>query len=177
MNSRKDCSSIALAALPGHSRKKPVKIGKERLRLNIIAIVHAIMRSIKRVDFELFYTTDPRNTDRPKHETCDKTVRVYKKLTIDNLQNYCLGTRYGARLRSRLCRRLSISLVRYRHGLEKFLEHHFIPIRRRFNSHDLPTDLLRVQDPFFFGEEGRSFRQETSMAWHGLFLCGRSSLI
>ena len=70
--------------------------------------------------------------------------------TIDNLQNYCLGTRYGARLRSRLCRRLSISLVRYRHGLEKFLEHHFIPIRRRFNSHDLPTDLLRVQDPFFF---------------------------
>ena len=69
---------------------------------------------------------------------------------IDNLQNYCLGTRYGARLRSRLCRRLSISLVRYRHGLEKFLEHHFIPIRRRFNPHDLPTDLLRVQDPFFF---------------------------
>ena len=69
---------------------------------------------------------------------------------IDNLQNYCLGTRYGARSRSRLCRRLSISLVRYRHGLEKFLEHHFIPIRRRFNPHDLPTDLLRVQDPFFF---------------------------
>ena len=31
-----------------------------------------------------------------------------------------------------VCRRLSISLVRYRHGLEKFLEHHFIPIRRRF---------------------------------------------
>ena len=84
---------------------------------------------------------------------------------------------YGARSRSRLCRRLPISLVRYRHGLEKFLEHHFIPIRRRFNPHDLPTDLLRVQDPFFFGEEGRSFRQETSMAWHGLFLCGRSSLI
>ena len=54
---------------------------------------------------------------------------------------------------------------------------HFLPIRRRFNAHDLPTDLLRVQDRFFFGEEGRSFRQETSMAWHGLFLCGRSSLI
>ena len=57
----------------------------------------------------------------------------------------------------------------------KFLEHHFIPIRRRFNPHDLllvPTDLLLVQDPFFVGEEGRSFRQETSMAWHGLFLCG-----
>ena len=69
---------------------------------------------------------------------------------IDNLQNYCLGTRYGARSRSRLCRRLSISLVRNRHGLEKFLEHHFIPIPRRFNPHDLPTDLLRVQDPFFF---------------------------
>ena len=84
---------------------------------------------------------------------------------IDNLQNYCLGTRYGARSRSRLCRRLSISLVRYRRGLEKFLEHHFIPIRRRFNPHDLPTDLLRVQDPFFFGEEGRSFRQETTV--HG----------
>ena len=26
------------------------------------------------------------------------------------------------------------SLVRYRHGLEKFLEHHFIPIRRRFKA-------------------------------------------
>ena len=82
MNSRKDCSSIALAALPGHSRKKPVKIGKETLRLNIIAIDHAIIRSIKRVDFELFYPTAPRNTDRPKHETCDKTARVYKKLTF-----------------------------------------------------------------------------------------------
>ena len=68
---------------------------------------------------------------------------------IDNLQNYCLGTRYGARSRSRLYRRLSF--VRYRHGLEKFLEHHFIPIRRRVNLHDLPTDLLRVQDPFFRG--------------------------
>ena len=110
------------------------------------------------------------------HSSADPTW-IRKWLGIDNLQNYCLGTRYGARSRSRLCRRLSISLVRYRHGLEKFLEHHFIPIRRRFNPHDLPTDLLRVQDPFFFGEEGRSFRQETSMAWHGLFLCGRSSLI
>ena len=105
------------------------------------------------------------------------TKACESRLYIDNLQNYCLGTRYGARSRSRLCRRLSISLVRYRHGLEKFLEHHFIPIRRRFNPHDPPTDLLRVQDPFFFGEERRSFRQETSMAWHGLFLCGRSSLI
>ena len=98
----------------------------------------------------------------------------------DNLQNYCLGTRYGARSRSRLCRRQSISLVRYRHGLEKVLEHHFIPIRRRFNPHDLPTDLLRVQDPFFFRGRRPIFptaRQETSMGWHGLFLCGRSSLI
>ena len=34
--------------------QKPVKIGKERLRLNIIAIDHAIIRSIKRVDFEFF---------------------------------------------------------------------------------------------------------------------------
>ena len=49
-----------------------------------------------------------------------------------------------------ICRRLSISLVRYRHGLEKFLEHHFIPIRRRFNPRYLPTDLLRVQGPIFF---------------------------
>ena len=104
---------------------------------------------------------------------------------IDNLQNYCLGTRYGARSRSRLCRRLSISLVRYRHGLEKFLEHHFIPIRRRFNPHDLPTDLLRVQDPFFrgrrpifsTGNDGAWPAMGTpSMAWHVLFLCGRSSL-
>ena len=62
--------------------------------------------------------------------------------------------------------RRRLSLVRYRHGLEKFLdlEHHFIPIRRRFNPQDLPTDLLRVQDPFF-GDEGRSFRQETTV--HG----------
>ena len=89
MNSRKDCSSIALAPLPGHLRKKPVKIGKERLRLNIIAIDHAIIRSIKWVDFELFYPTDPRNTDRPKHETCDKTVRVYKKLTFSKYSCGC----------------------------------------------------------------------------------------
>ena len=105
---------------------------------------------------------------------------------IDNLQNYCLGTRYGARSRSRLCRRLSISLVRCRHGLEKFLEHHFIPVRRRFDLHDLPTDLLRVQDPFFRGRR-LIFSTENdgawpamgtpSMAWHVLFLCGRSSLI
>ena len=27
-----------------------------------------------------FYPTDPRNTDRPNHGSCDKTVRVYKKL-------------------------------------------------------------------------------------------------
>ena len=46
------------------------------LRLNIIAIDHA------RFDFEFFYPTDPRNTDRPNHESCDKTVRVYKKLTF-----------------------------------------------------------------------------------------------
>ena len=93
-----------------------------------------------------------------------RIVRRAADHPIDNLQNYCLGTRYGARSRSRLCRRLSISLVRCRHDLEKFLEHHFIPIRRRFNPHDLPTDLLRVQDPFF-GEEGRSFRKETTV--HG----------
>ena len=101
--------------------------------------------------------------------------------TVDNLQNYCLGTRYGARSRSRLCRRLSISLVRYRHGLEKFLAHHFIPIRRRFNPHDLPTDLLGVQDPFFggrrpifsTGNDGAWPAMGTpSMAWHVLFLCG-----
>ena len=30
---------------------------------------------------------------------------------------------------------------------------------------------------FFSGKKAESFRQETSMAWHGLFLCGRSSLI
>ena len=106
--------------------------------------------------------------------------------TIDNLQNYCLGTRYGARSRSRLCRRLSISLVRYRHGLEKFLEHHFIPIRRRFNPHDLPKDLLRVQDPFFRGrrpifstgnDDAWPAVGTPSLAWHVLLLCGRSSHI
>ena len=105
---------------------------------------------------------------------------------IDNLQNYCLGTRYGARSRSRLCRRVSISLVHYRHGLEKFLEHHFIPIRRRFNPHDLPKDLLRVQDPFFrgrrpifsTGNDGAWPAVGTpSLTWHVLFLCGRSSHI
>ena len=105
----------------------------------------------------------------------------------DKLQNYCLGTSYGARSRSRVCRRLSISLVRYRHGLEKFLEHYFIPIRIRFNPHDLPTDLLRVQDPFFGGGRRPIFSTGNdgawpalgtpSMAWHVLFLCGRSSLI
>ena len=110
---------------------------------------------------------------------------IGKGPAIDNLQNYCLGTRYGARSRSRLCRRLS--LVRYRHGLEKFLEHHFIPIRRRFNPHDLPTDLLRVQDPFFrgrrpifsTGNDGAwpAMGTLSMMAWHVLFLCGRSSLI
>ena len=84
---------------------------------------------------------------------------------IDNLQNYCLGMRYGARLRSRLCRRLSTSLVRYRHGLDKFLEHRFIPIRRSFNPHDLPADLLRVQDPFFSGKEADLFdRKRRCMA-------------
>ena len=112
--------------------------------------------------------------------------RHLKSLEIDNLQNYCLRTRYGARSRSRLCRRPSISLVRYRHGLEKFLEHHFIPIRRRFNPHDLPADLLRVQDPFFrgrrtifsTGNDGAWPAMGTpSMALHVLFLCGRSSLI
>ena len=46
------------------------------------AFAQKAIRSIKRVDFERFYPTDPRNTDRPKHETCDKTVRVYKKLTF-----------------------------------------------------------------------------------------------
>ena len=114
------------------------------------------------------------------------TAAFFTLPAIDNLQNYCLGTRYGARSRSRLCRRLSISLLRYRHGLEKFLEHHFIPIRRRFNLHDLPTDLLRVQDPFFrgrrpifsTGNDGAWPAMGTpSMAWHVLFLCGRSSLI
>ena len=85
---------------------------------------------------------------------------------IDKLQNYCLGTRYGARLRSRLCRRLSISLARCRHGLEKFLEHHFIPIRIRFNPHDLPTDLLRVQDPFFSGKKADLF--DRKRRWRGM---------
>ena len=85
---------------------------------------------------------------------------------IDNLQNYCLGTRYGARSRSRLCRRLLISLVRYRHGLKKFLEHHFIPIRRRFNPHDLPSDLLRVQDPFFSGKKADLF--DRKRRWRGM---------
>ena len=87
---------------------------------------------------------------------------------IDNLQNYCLGTRYGARLRSRLCRRLSISLVRYRHGLEKFLEHHFIPIRRRFYPHDLPTDLLRGQDPFFFSGRRPIRLFDRKRRWRGM---------
>ena len=115
---------------------------------------------------------------KPLFEHCDHDA-------IDNFQNYCLGTRYGARSRPRLCRRLSISLVRYRHGLEKFLEHHFIPIRRRFNPHDPPTDLLRVQDPFCrgrrpifsTGNDGAWPAMGTpSMAWQVLFLCGRSSL-
>ena len=97
---------------------------------------------------------------------CSAAVSV--NLPIDNLQNYCLGTRYGARSRSWLCRRLSISLVRYRHGLEKFLEHHFIPIRRRFNPHDLPTDLLQVQEPILSGKKADLFeRKRRSMARNG----------
>ena len=46
------------------------------------------MRSYDRscaVRFLIFHPTDPRNTDRPNHESCDKTVRVYntyKKLTF-----------------------------------------------------------------------------------------------
>ena len=50
------------------------------------------------------------------------------------------------------------------------------PISSPIVIYDLPTDLLRVQDPFFFRGRRPIFRQETSMAWHGLFLCGRSSL-
>ena len=79
--------------------------------------------------------------------------RVAGPTRIDNLQNYCLGMRYGARSRSRLCRRLSTSLVRHRLGLEKFLENRFILIRRSFNPRDLLADLLRVQDPFFSGKK------------------------
>ena len=126
--------------------------------------------------------------DSGKESEIDDRCRqlVLSGIDVDNLQNYCLGTRYGARSRSRLCRRLSISLVRYRHGLEQFLEHHFIPIRRRFNLHDLPTDLLRVQDPFFRtrrpifstgNDRALPAMGTPSMAWHVLFLCGRSSLI
>ena len=65
-----------------------------------------------------------------------------------------------------------------RHGLEKFLEHHFIPIQRRFNPHDLSTDLLRVQGPFFSGKKADLFHRKRR--WRGMacsVLCGRSSLI
>ena len=101
---------------------------------------------------------------RPNPEIRAFLERVHR---IDNLQNYCLGTRYGARSRSRLCRRLSISLVRYRHGLEKFLEHHFIPIRGRFNPHDLPTRSSASSRPTFFGEERPIFSTGNvdGMAW------------
>ena len=54
------------------------------------------------------------------------------------------------------------SLIRYQYGLEKFLEHRFIPIRRRFNPHDRPADLLQVQDPLFRGIRP-SFLQETTV--------------
>ena len=109
------------------------------------------------MNFELFRN----NAVGEKYTIGTRTV-----LPIDNLQNYCQGTRYGARSRSRLCRRLSSSLVRYRHGLEKFLEHHFIPIRRRFNPHDLPTDLLRVQGPFFSGKKADLF--DRKRRWRGM---------
>ena len=64
------------------------------------------------------------------------------------------GNEVRARSRSRLCGRLSTSLVR---GLEKFLERRFIPTRRSFNPHDLPAYLLRVQDPFFGGKKADLF--------------------
>ena len=95
MNSRKDSSYIALATLPGHSRfarlvrvrdvdylsgntllffalvlalKKPVEIGKERLRLNIIAIDHA------RFDFKFF-------TRQILEILTDRTTKVATKLS------------------------------------------------------------------------------------------------
>ena len=44
---------------------------------------HPIIRSIMRGSIlNFFYPTGPRNTDRPNYESCDKTVRVYKKLTF-----------------------------------------------------------------------------------------------
>ena len=105
MNSRKDCCSIciALAALPGHLRfarlvrdtllffalvlalKKPVEIGKERLRLNIIAIDHAIIQSIMRGSILNFLTRQILEilTDRTtKVATKLLYVRVSKKLTF-----------------------------------------------------------------------------------------------
>ena len=107
--------------------------------------------------------TGQRCTKNPVAGRARQVVAI--RSAIDNLQNYGLGMRYGARLRSRLCRRLSTSLVRYRHGLDKFLEHRFIPIRRSFNPHDLPADLLQVQDPFFSGKEANLFdRKRRCMA-------------
>ena len=102
MNSRKDCSSIALAALNGHSRfarlvhvrdadylsgntllffalvlalKKPVEIGKERLRLNIIAIDHAILQSIMRGWILNFFTRQILEI------LTDRTTKVATKLS------------------------------------------------------------------------------------------------
>ena len=79
---------------------------------------------------------------------------------IDNLQNYCLGTRYGARSRWRLCRRLAIDMV-----LKIFLS----TISSRFGDVLTLTIYLQTfcefKTPFFFRGKRPIFRQEATV--HG----------
>ena len=93
---------------------------------------------------------------------------------IDNLQNYCLGTRYGTRSRWRLCRRLAIDMV-----LKIFLS----TISSRFGD-VLTLTIYRqtfceFKTPlFFFEEKGRFFdRKRRCMAGNGDAVDGVACLV
>ena len=104
MNSRKDCSSIALAALPGHSRFARlvrvreyfallctcVSFEKSQLILvrkgsDIIAIDHAIIRSIMCGSSLNFFTRQSLEILTDRTTKVAKTVSVYEKLTFQSI--------------------------------------------------------------------------------------------
>ena len=82
------------------------KIGKERLRLNIIAISHP------RFDFEFFTRQILEILTDHKSCICDKTVRVYKQLTFSK---FSCGRGFWEAGKARMFSRLS-SFKEHVHG-------------------------------------------------------------
>ena len=97
-----------------------------------------------------------RRPGQPKHA----------KVVYRQLAKLLSGNEVRARSRSRLCRRLSISLVRYRHGLEKFLS----TISSRFG--DVLTLTIHLQifcefkTHFFSGKNADLF--DRKRRWRGM---------